>query len=128
MPGSESAHYAPTTPLRIVPADEIEELAALLSQGGQRIAVLAQRPPLGTYQFVTWINAGIAARGLRARSVRPSARRSIRPAQPRILVQAVPAEERWDAVRDRLRRAAAAERRATAMRRPMTRWRYGILP
>ena len=29
-----------------------------LTEGGQRIAVLAQHPPLGTYQSVTWINGG----------------------------------------------------------------------
>jgi L-threonylcarbamoyladenylate synthase len=107
VPGSENAHYAPTTPLTIVPADEIEELAALLSQGGQRIAVLAQRPPLGTYQFVTWINAGSRIEAY-AHDLYAHLRTLDKAGCSRILVQAVPAEERWDAVRDRLRRAAAA--------------------
>lgn len=107
VPGSESAHYAPMTPLTIVPADEIEELAALMSQGGQRIAVLAQRPPLGTYQYVTWINAGSRIEAY-AHDLYAHLRTLDKAACSRILVQAVPAEERWDAVRDRLRRAAAA--------------------
>src|SRR5579872_6415423 len=107
VPGSENAHYAPTTPLTIVPADEIEELAALWSQGGQRIAVLAQRPPLGTYQFVTWINAGSQIEAY-AHDLYAHLRTLDKAGCTRILVQAVPPEERWDAVRDRLRRAAVA--------------------
>jgi L-threonylcarbamoyladenylate synthase len=107
VPGSESAHYAPTTALTIVPADEIEELAAVMSQGGQRIAVLAQRPPLGTYQYVTWINAGSRIEAY-AHDLYAHLRTLDKAGCSRILVQAVPAEERWDAVRDRLRRAAAA--------------------
>ncbi len=58
VPGSTPAHYAPTTPLTIVPGGELDALAELLSDGGQRIAVLAQRLPLKTYETVTWINAG----------------------------------------------------------------------
>jgi L-threonylcarbamoyladenylate synthase len=107
VPGSEAAHYAPTTALSMVPADQIEELAALLSQGGQRIAVLAQRPPLGTYQFVTWINAGSRLEAY-AHDLYAHLRTLDKAGCVRILVQAVPPEERWDAVRDRLRRAAAA--------------------
>ncbi len=107
VPGSETAHYAPATALSIVPADQIEDLAALLSQGGQRIAVLAQRPPLGTYQFVTWINAGTRLEAY-AHDLYAHLRTLDKAGCARILVQAVPPEERWDAVRDRLRRAAAS--------------------
>ena len=107
VPGTESSHYAPTTPLTIVPADEIEELAAVQSQSGQRIAVLAQRPPIGTYQYVTWINAGSRVEAY-AHDLYAHLRTLDKAGCTRILVQAVPAEERWDAVRDRLRRAAAA--------------------
>lgn len=107
VPGSTHAHYAPLTPLAIVPADEIEELADTLSEGGQRIAVLAQRPPLGTYQSVTWINAGPRVDAY-AHDFYANLRTLDKAGCTRILVQAVPADERWDAVRDRLRRAAAA--------------------
>jgi L-threonylcarbamoyladenylate synthase len=107
VPGSQSAHYAPTTALTIVPSDQIEELAALLSQGGQRIAVLAQRPPLGTYQSVTWINAGSRVEAF-AHDLYANLRALDKAGCVRILVQAVPPEERWHAVRDRLQRATAA--------------------
>ncbi len=58
MSGSAAAHYSPGTPLTIVPGGELDALAGSLSEGGQRIAVLAQRLPLKTYETVTWINAG----------------------------------------------------------------------
>ncbi len=107
VPGSNSAHYAPVTPLTLVPADEIEQLAAALSEGGQRIAVLAQRPPLGTYRSVTWINAGPRVEAY-AHDLYTHLRTLDKAGCVRILVQAVPADERWDAVRDRLTRGAAA--------------------
>ncbi len=107
VPGSHGAHYAPATPLAIVPGNDIEELAAQLSEGGQRIAVLAQRPPLGTYRFVTWINAGQRVDAY-AHDLYAHLRALDRAGCARILVQEVPGDERWDAVRDRLRRAAAA--------------------
>jgi L-threonylcarbamoyladenylate synthase len=107
VPGDQRAHYAPATPLSIVPVDDIEELAALLSSGGQRVAVLAQRPPLGTYQSVTWIDAGPRVEAY-AHDLYAHLRTLDRAGCSRILVQAVPSEEPWDAVRDRLVRAAAA--------------------
>jgi L-threonylcarbamoyladenylate synthase len=106
-PGDQRAHYAPMTPLQIVPGDEIEELSAALSEGGQRIAVLAQRPPLGTYQFVTWINAGTRLEAY-THDLYAHLRTLDKAGCVRILVQALPVDERWDAVRDRLSRAAAA--------------------
>lgn len=107
VPGSTYAHYAPTTPLSIVPADDIEVLAESLSEGGQRIAVLAQRPPLGTYRSVTWINAGKRVEAY-AHDLYANLRTLDKAGCARILVQAVPADERWEAVRDRLMRGAAA--------------------
>jgi len=107
VPGSAYAHYAPVTPLSIVPADEIDELAASLSERGQRIAVLAQRPPLSTYRSVTWINAGQRVEAY-AHDLYANLRTLDKAGCARILVQAVPADERWDAVRDRLMRAAAS--------------------
>jgi L-threonylcarbamoyladenylate synthase len=107
VPGSHSAHYAPTTPMSIVASDDIERLAASLSEGGQRIAVLAQRPPLGTYRSVTWINAGPRVDAY-AHDLYNHLRTLDKAGCARILVQAVPNEERWEAVRDRLSRGAAA--------------------
>ena len=58
VPGSLPSHYAPTTPMSIVPSGEIDAQAAAASSGGKRIAVLAQRLPLKSHAYVTWVNAG----------------------------------------------------------------------
>src|SRR5580700_1167245 len=49
VPGSERSHYAPATPLSIVPGDNLEKEVASMGESGRRVAVLAMRPPLGTY-------------------------------------------------------------------------------
>ncbi|HXR53226.1 MAG TPA: L-threonylcarbamoyladenylate synthase [Steroidobacteraceae bacterium] len=105
VPGSTPAHYAPSTPLTIVPGGEIDALAESLSEGGQRIAVLAQRLPLKTYQYVTWINAGKRAEAF-GHDLYANLRTLDKAGCARILVQEVPGDERWDAVRDRLARGA----------------------
>jgi L-threonylcarbamoyladenylate synthase len=112
VPGADGAHYAPRTPLSILGADEIEQLASDLSSDGHRVAVLALRPPLRAHQFVTWINAGARPEAY-AHDLYAHLRALDRSACTRILVQAVPNDERWDAVRDRLSRAAAATERET---------------
>ena len=106
-PGSSSAHYAPLTPLSIVSSEQVEQIAGELSADGQRLAVLARRPPVRTHQFVTWINAGVRPEAY-AHDLYAHLRALDRSACTRILVEAVPEDERWDAVRDRLSRAAAA--------------------
>jgi L-threonylcarbamoyladenylate synthase len=105
VPGSIAAHYAPGTPLTIVPGGELDALAESLSEGGQRIAVLAQRLPLKTYQYVTWINSGKRAESF-GHDLYANLRTLDKAGCARILVQEVPSDERWDAIRDRLARAA----------------------
>lgn len=106
VPGSTAAHYAPLTPLMIVPGGELDRLAESLSEGGQRVAVLAQRLPLKTYQYVTWINAGKRVEAF-GHDLYSNLRTLDKAGCAHILVQEVPGDERWDAVRDRLVRAAA---------------------
>jgi L-threonylcarbamoyladenylate synthase len=105
-PGSTAVHYAPQTPLTVVVADEIDARAEALSAGGNRIAVLAQRLPLRTYRFVTWINAGRRPDAY-AHDLYANLRTLDKAGCSRILVQEVPGDERWTAIRDRLSRAAA---------------------
>jgi len=107
VPGSTPTHYAPATPMTIVPADEIDTRAEDASEGGQRIAVLAQRLPLKTYPSVTWINAGRRADAY-AHDLYANLRTLDTAGCEQILVQEVPADEKWDAIRDRLLRGAAA--------------------
>ncbi len=78
-----------------------------LSGDGRRIAVLAQRPPLRTYPTVTWVNAGKRAEGF-GHDLYANLRTLDKAGCARILVQEVPPDERWDAVRDRIARAASS--------------------
>jgi L-threonylcarbamoyladenylate synthase len=109
VPGSHGAHYAPATPLSIVPGDSLEQRVASMAETGLRVAVLAMRPPLGTYRLLTWINAGQRPEAY-AHALYAHLRTLDKAGCARILVQEVPADERWDAARDRLQRAAAASR------------------
>ncbi|MFO1401467.1 MAG: L-threonylcarbamoyladenylate synthase [Steroidobacteraceae bacterium] len=111
VPGSGAAHYAPATPLVLVPPGDIDAQAQALSAGGQRIAVLALRPPLGTHKYVTWINGGSRPEAY-AHDLYANLRTLDRAGCARILVQEVPREEAWDAIRDRLVRAATGGARA----------------
>ena len=105
VPGGSPTHYAPTTPLTIVPSGEIDAQADAASAGGRRVAVLAQRLPLRAHKTVTWINAGRRAE-VYARELYNNLRTLDRAGCQRILVQSVPDGEAWVAVRDRLLRAA----------------------
>ncbi len=105
VPGSAQSHYAPVTPMVIVPAEEIDTRAAALSAGGKRIAVLAQRLPVRTYPYVTWINASRRA-DVYAQDLYANLRVLDKTGCTQILVQEPPHAEAWTAVHDRLRRGA----------------------
>jgi L-threonylcarbamoyladenylate synthase len=107
VPGSPPTHYAPTTPMTIVPAGEIDAQADAASSGGRRVAVLAQRLPLRAHKYVTWINAGRRPEAY-GRDLYANLRTLDKAGCQRILVQGVPDGERWDAIRDRLVRAATS--------------------
>jgi L-threonylcarbamoyladenylate synthase len=108
VPGSQSAHYAPMTPLTVVPIDVLEKMVSSMSDSGLKVAVLAMRPPLGTYPLATWINAGKRPETY-SHALYTHLRTLDKGGCTRILVQELPrGDERWDAARDRLRRAAVA--------------------
>jgi L-threonylcarbamoyladenylate synthase len=90
----------------IVPSGEIDAQASALSSGGRRIAVLAQRLPLKAHKYVTWINAGKRPEQY-AQDLYANLRTLDKAGCQQILVQEVPHDERWDAVSDRLLRAAS---------------------
>ncbi|MEZ5500337.1 MAG: L-threonylcarbamoyladenylate synthase [Steroidobacteraceae bacterium] len=109
VPGSDRRHYAPMTPMVIVPADDIDVEARERSDGGRRVAVLAQRLPLRTYPSVTWVNAGRRL-DVYAHDLYANLRALDTAGCELILVQAVPEDAQWQSVRDRLMRGA--ERRS----------------
>lgn len=106
VPGGTASHYAPTTPMAIVPSGEVDAHAAALSEGGRRVAVLAQRLPLKSHKYVTWINAGRRPEQY-GHDLYANLRTLDKAGCQQILVQDVPDGEAWDAIRDRLRRAAS---------------------
>ncbi|HEY7962687.1 MAG TPA: L-threonylcarbamoyladenylate synthase [Steroidobacteraceae bacterium] len=107
VPGSGPTHYAPTTPMTIVPAGEIDAQADAASVGARRVAVLAQRLPLRAHKYATWINAGRRPESY-GRDLYNNLRTLDKAGCAHILVQAVPDLEAWDAIRDRLVKAATA--------------------
>jgi len=107
VPGSAPAHYAPLTPLEIVPIEVLEDTVSNLASKGLKAAVLAMRPPLRAHRNATWINAGKKLETY-AHNLYAHLRTLDKIGASRILVQQAPADDRWEAVRDRLTRAAAS--------------------
>jgi L-threonylcarbamoyladenylate synthase len=107
VPGATASHYAPTTPMTIVPAGEIDAQAEAQSAGGRRVAVLAQRLPLKGHKYATWINAGRRPEQY-GHDLYTNLRTLDKAGCQRILVQDVPEGEAWSAIRDRLVRAAGS--------------------
>lgn len=103
-PGALPSHYAPRTPLDLIPAEELKtEVRRRLEKGG-RVAVLARvaaTPPAGCIWQVMPADPEAYARGLYARLRELDALRA-----DRLLVEVPPDSAAWKAVRDRLRRAA----------------------
>jgi L-threonylcarbamoyladenylate synthase len=108
VPGSDAKHYAPRIPLSIVTSRKLEEVVGQLTESHEKVAVLAMRPPRVANKYMTWINAGRRAE-VYARELYVNLRTLDKSGAKEILVEEVPAGEQWDAVRDRLRRAASAE-------------------
>jgi L-threonylcarbamoyladenylate synthase len=106
VPGSTPSHYSPQTPMSIVPSGQIDTQAATSSEGGRRVAVLAQRLPLKAHKYVTWVNAGRRPEQY-GHDLYANLRTLDKAACQQILVQDVPPDERWDAIRDRLTHAAS---------------------
>jgi L-threonylcarbamoyladenylate synthase len=111
-PGSDAKHYAPATPLSIVNSRTLEEVVAQLTADHEKVAVLAMRPPRLANRYMTWINAGRRA-DIYARELYVNLRTLDKSGAKEILVEEVPPGESWDAVRDRLRRAASVENLVT---------------
>ncbi|MGQ0749249.1 MAG: L-threonylcarbamoyladenylate synthase, partial [Betaproteobacteria bacterium] len=56
-PGTHARHYAPRTPLMVMEADLLIELASSLTRQGKRVAVLARSAQQPLLQGLTWIGA-----------------------------------------------------------------------
>lgn len=105
-PGTLEKHYAPRTPVMLVEADLIGELARSLVRQGQRVAVLARKARRPLLEPVHWIAAPATAAGY-AHDLYANLRLLDAADCTVMLVEEPPMALEWAAVRDRLGRAAA---------------------
>ncbi len=103
--GSLKAHYAPNTPLRLLPTEELHDALLALSPG-ERCAVLAMgNPPGNLSQDVLWQKAPANAAAY-AHDLYTTLRRMDASACDFMLIEQPPEGLEWRAVMDRLQRAA----------------------
>jgi L-threonylcarbamoyladenylate synthase len=103
--GTLAAHYAPRTPLVLVEAGEVEARVRGAAAEGKRVAVLARGrapTPLAAFGHAAPGDAPGYGHDLYANLRALDANRA-----DLIVVEAPPADAAWEAVRDRLARAAA---------------------
>lgn len=103
--GGDRSHYAPATPLQLLAAADIAAETRRASAGGEQVAVLARTlasAPPGVMLRQLGPEPAAYGRGL-YRALRELDRLGVQ----RILVEAVPEDEAWAAITDRLGRAAA---------------------
>jgi len=93
VPGSTLQHYAPQTPLELVPAGALASAETAATARGERVVTLAC--PRGCDPVAY------------GRALYAELRRLDKLGASRILVESVPESPEWEAVRDRLTRAAA---------------------
>lgn len=111
VPGSTPAHYAPGTPLRLVSAGALPALAAQRLAAGERVAVLATGAAPLQHPQLLWLDAGHDAARF-GHDLYANLRALDRAGCACILAEEAADGEAWDAVRDRLMRAAAGARSA----------------
>jgi L-threonylcarbamoyladenylate synthase len=102
--GSLEAHYAPMTPLVLVSEDELSAVLSRLALRGKRVALITLLPTVPDGVAAACCMAPDAA-GY-AHALYASLRELDQIQADLIVVQAPPSGPQWDAVNDRLRRAA----------------------
>ena len=121
--GSHAAHYAPVTPLRLVAGPQMQAEVDALLNIGKRVAVLAfsaqpdvKPSPVGVgvrnRRPLLWITAADDAVGY-AQSLYANLRTLDAGATAMILVEAPPRTAPWEAINDRLGRAAVGSGKHT---------------
>ncbi|SCC95635.1 Sua5/YciO/YrdC/YwlC family protein [Thiomonas sp. X19] len=105
VPGALASHYAPATPLRLLQADALDTAWP----SAQRIGVLAPRSAPGANPQSRWLAMPADAQAY-AQALYAALRELDAAGLKAIWAQTLPADAGWDAVRDRLQRAAADKR------------------
>lgn len=110
--GMLAKHYAPQTPLMLVEADLIYELAASLTRQGKRVAVLARDARRPMIESLIWVAAPADVAGY-AHELYAQLRALDGSGADVMLIEEPPLAPDWSAIRDRLMRAAAGVGSAT---------------
>jgi L-threonylcarbamoyladenylate synthase len=108
--GTLAAHYAPRTALELVDSASLAARLAELAGQGMRVGVWSRERPApvaAAQQAPDWVPAPADPAGY-ARELYDTLRRLDGLGLHRLLVERVPQQAAWDAVRDRLARAAAS--------------------
>lgn len=104
-PGTLASHYAPLTGTSLVESNELLPAIEALLRQGRRVAVLARQPAAVDDRRVFWQPAAHDPETY-AHDLYAYLRQLDALQYDHILVEAVPEDDAWLAVRDRLRRAA----------------------
>jgi L-threonylcarbamoyladenylate synthase len=107
--GTLAAHYAPCTPVVLVEASRLEQRVRDELRAGRSLAVLARSPWPGVMREVAagWWHVAPETAAAYGHDLYANLRSLDANAADLIVVEAPPAEPAWEAVRDRLARAAA---------------------
>jgi len=105
-PGSDRSHYAPGTPLSIIAPGKLQAEVENSLAAGERLAVLACSDAPRQSPLLTWRCLGFEPFEY-GHSLYAALRDLDRLGAARILVECVPDGEDWEAIADRLARAAA---------------------
>lgn len=106
VPGRLPVHYAPETPLRLLDAAAIEPAVRALLPSGQAIMVLSMRPPVVESSNCRWRRMPGDPKDY-ARVLYAQLREADTADCGCILIERPPTTMEWEAVQDRLGRAAA---------------------
>ncbi|MBU6210645.1 MAG: threonylcarbamoyl-AMP synthase [Gammaproteobacteria bacterium] len=115
VPGSMPQHYAPQTPVELVAVEALDARIKSCIASGEAVAVLARSAPetrmasaRGAISLPVrrWLQAP-ASSAAYAHDLYANLRSLDKENAARILIEQVPTSPEWDAVRDRLSRAAA---------------------
>jgi len=105
VPGGLPAHYAPSTPLLLLPVEKMHDAVANLISGGKKVSVLSfQAPPQSPH--VVWLRAQSDAPAY-ARELYGNLRRADAAETDYIVVEQPPEGAAWAGVNDRLQRASS---------------------
>lgn len=105
-PGRQRSHYAPGTPVSIADPSVLGSAVGRALAAGQRVAVLARSAAPVASDRLVWRQMPAQPAGY-ARSLYTALRQLDAAGARRIFVEAVPSDEAWAAIADRLSRAAA---------------------